>query len=298
MTAGEAADVIDAPDIIIPESALVLGGAVPARRYDEAGSGVAVRIRRTLERPAIASVVGLAFLVAVWWVVSVTLLAHSATVASPSQTVRAVIDSRRLLWEGSRTTLSEAALGFVGGNLVGVGLAIAFVQSKVAQRGVLQLAIVTHCLPVVAVGPLLELLLNGNQPRIVMSALLVFFPTVVTVQVGLRHTDRVALEIVRVYGGKRRHELVLVRLMTALPYVLNALKITAPLAMLGAILGEFLGGNGGLGVLIITSQSQDQLARTWAIALVCTGLSMAAFLFFGLVSRWLVPWGPKSGVRA
>jgi ABC-type nitrate/sulfonate/bicarbonate transport system permease component len=283
---------------VLPDTAVVLG--IPTVIRDDGGGdgGLGTTVRRLLAHPSIATVVGLGILVAAWWVLAVTLLDHSSTVATPPQALRALFDSRQLLWQGSRITLAEAGLGFLGGNLVGVVLAIAFVQSKAAERAVLQLAIVTHCLPVIAVGPLLELLLNGTQPRIVMSALLVFFPTVVTVQVGLRHTDRVALEIVRAYGGTARHELVYVRLMTAVPYILNALKVTAPLAMLGAILGEFLGGNGGLGVLIITSQDAANLSRTWAIALVCTGWSMAAFLFFGLVARVLVPWGPKSGARA
>jgi ABC-type nitrate/sulfonate/bicarbonate transport system permease component len=236
-------------------------------------------------------------LIGVWWILSVTLPVHSETIATPPEAFRALWDNRQTLWDSSRSTLREATLGFVGGNIIGILLAVAFMQSKAAERGVLQLAIVTHCLPVVAVGPLLELVLNGTQPRVVMAALLVFFPTVVTVQVGLRHTDAVALEIVSVCGGKSWHQLRYVRLMTALPYVLNALQITAPLALIGAILGEFMGGSGGLGVLIINAESANEIPLTWAIAVVCTALSMLAFIVFAGLTRILVPWAPRNRIR-
>jgi ABC-type nitrate/sulfonate/bicarbonate transport system permease component len=297
MSAAEAAEVIERREPILPDAALALPLAVTGRPPGSVGARPGARLQQTLTRPAVATAVGMGILVALWWIAAAA-LAYSHTIATPPEALRSLWDARQLLWEASRTTLAEAGAGFVAGNLVGVGLATAFVSSKLAERAVLQMAIVTHCLPIVAVGPLLELLLTGTQPRIVMSALLVFFPTVVTVQVGLRHTDRTALEIVRVYGGRRRHEMRFVRLMTAVPYILNALKITAPLAMLGAILGEFLGGNGGLGVLIITSQGNDDVARTWAIAIVCTAWSMLAFGLFALVSRVLVPWGPKAGGRS
>jgi ABC-type nitrate/sulfonate/bicarbonate transport system permease component len=264
---------------------------------DVTGSDFGLTMRGLLARPAFAALLGMAVLVGVWWILSETLPVHADTIATPPEAFRALWDNRETLWGSSRTTLREASLGFVAGNVIGMLLAVAFMQSKAAERAVLQLAIVTHCLPIVAVGPLLELVLNGTQPRVVMAALLVFFPTVVTVQVGLRHTDAVALEIVRVCGGKSRHQLRYVRLMTALPYVLNALQITAPLALIGAILGEFMGGSGGLGILIINAQSANEIPLTWAIAVLCTALSMLAFIAFAGLTRLLVPWAPRGRVR-
>lgn len=261
------------------------------------GPSLGARSKAVVEHQGWATVIGVGVLVGVWWLLAALVFGHTLTLATPPAVVREIWNFRQDLWRGSDRTLQEAALGFVAGNLIGCGLAVAFVQSKTAEKGVLQLAIVTHCLPVVAVGPLLELLLNGTQPRIVMSALLVFFPAVVTVQVGLRRTDRTALDLVRAYGGGPRHQLRYVRLMAALPYILTALKVTAPLAILGAILGEFMGGSGGLGVLIITSQDQLDVTRTWAIAATCTLWSVLAFGLFGLVSRLLVPWAPNTGRR-
>ena len=271
--------------------------ALPADEV-EIGTRNGGRARAVAAHPVGATVIGLAVLLGLWWLLAAVVLQGTLTLAAPPAVVREGWDARSLLWRGSVMTLKEAALGFVAGNLIGCGLAIAFVQSRRAEKAVLQLAIVTHCLPIVAIGPLLELLLTGTEPRIVMSALLVFFPAVVTVQVGLKRTDRTALELVTVFGGKSLHQLRYVRLMGAVPYILTALKITAPLALLGAILGEFMGGSGGLGVLIITSQDQSDVARTWAIAGTCTLWSVAAFGLFSLLSRLLVPWSPRSGVRS
>jgi len=247
--------------------------------------------RGIVEQPAIAAGIGLAVLIGLWWILAETLPVHAETITTPLGAVQSLWDNRSMLWEASRTTLGEAGLGFLAGNFIGILLAVAFVQSKVAERAVLQLAIVTHCLPIIAVGPLLLLLLNGTQPRVVMSGLLVFFPTVVTVQIGLRQTDGVALEIVTAYGGNKWHQLWLVRARTALPFIMNALRITAPLSLLGAILGEFLGGSGGIGTLIISAESANEIQLTWAIALLCTGLSVLSFIVFTLLTRVLAPLG-------
>jgi ABC-type nitrate/sulfonate/bicarbonate transport system permease component len=292
VSSGDVLQAVAPSGVAVPVGVPVDGVGPPTGR-----SGGA-RARSVVSHPAGATLVGLALLLALWWFLAAVVLRGTLTLAAPPAVVREAWDFRSLLWRESGTTLQEAALGFVGGNLIGCGLAIAFVQSRRAEKAVLQLAIVTHCLPIVALGPLLELLLTGTEPRIVMSALLVFFPAVVTVQVGLKRTDRTALELVTVFGGTSIHQLRYVRLMGAVPYMLTAFKITAPLALLGAILGEFMGGSGGLGVLIITSQDQSNVARTWAIAATCTLWSVAAFGLFSLLSLLLVPWSPRSGVRS
>jgi ABC-type nitrate/sulfonate/bicarbonate transport system permease component len=292
VSTGELVDSEPGTTVAIPLGGpgIVLGSPLD---LDGDDTGARATASRLLARPGVATVVGLCLLLVAWWVVAI-LSDGNDTLATPPAVLRAAWDFRSVLWTQSGTTLSEAAVGFVGGNALGMVLAVAFVQFRAAEKGVLQLAIVTHCLPVVAIGPLLELLLTGREPRYVMSALLVFFPTVVTVQVGLRRTDRVALEVVRVSGGGRWAQFRYVRLMTAVPYILTALKMTAPLALLGAILGEFLGGSGGLGILIITSQQAGLIARTWGIALTCTLWSMLAFLTFSLLTRVLAPWAPRS----
>lgn len=245
-----------------------------------------------LTHPVVSTVVGVVLLVVLWWIFA-ELQSGEDALSTPAQVLSAAWKFRHYLWVQSGATLSEAGVGFLGGNLIGIILAVGFVQFRAAEKAVLQLAVVTHCLPVVAIGPLLELLLTGKEPRYVMSALLVFFPTVVTVQLGLHRTNRVSLELVRAYGGHGWAQMRHVRLMNALPYILTACKISAPLALLGAILGEFMGGGGGLGVLIISSQQAGLIARTWGVAFACTVWSVASFGFFALLTRFLVPWAPS-----
>lgn len=274
----------------------VLAPTVAGKSRRRSGSGSRSAVSTLVTHPAVSTVAGLVIIVALWWLVAIVKSGVDA-LPTPPQVLRAAWDFRQELWIQSGQTVGEAAIGFVAGNVIGVALAVGFVQIAAAEKAVLQLAVVTHCLPVVAIGPLLELLLTGKEPRYVMSALLVFFPTVVTVQVGLRRTDRVALEIVRAYGGGGWKQMRHVRLMNSLPYVMTAFKITAPLALLGAILGEFMGGSGGLGVLILSSQQAGLLARTWGVALACTLWSIASFGLFAGATRLLVPWAPRPRSR-
>ena len=129
------------------------------------------------------------------------------------------------------------------------------------ERIVVQLAVASYCLPLVAIGPILSLLFSGTTPMITLSALAVFFTTLIGALLGLRSADPVTLDLVRAYGGGRWAELVKVRLI--------ALKISAPAALLGAIVGEYLGHiDTGLGIAMTVSQASVQVPRTWDIALV------------------------------
>jgi ABC-type nitrate/sulfonate/bicarbonate transport system permease component len=151
--------------------------------------------------------------------------------------------------------------------------------------------VASYCLPLIAIGPILSLLLSGNSPMIVMSALSVFFTTLIGALLGLRSADEVTLDVVRAYGGGRWHELVKVRVIAALPATLTGLKIAAPAALLGAIIGEYLGHiDTGLGVAMTVSEASIQVPRTWGIALVSGLVAGIGYGLTALVARVLLPW--------
>ena len=124
---------------------------------------------------------------------------------------------------------------------------------------VVQIAVVSYCLPVVAVGGIAIVVLGGakragdpSATAIFLAALAVFFTTVVGALLGFRAADRSSLDVVRVYGGSRFTQLRKVRLIAATPAILNALQIAVPSAFLGAILGEYMGGTDrGVGITLI-----------------------------------------------
>jgi len=150
---------------------------------------------------------------------------------------------------------------------------------------------VSYCLPVVAVGPILTVMLDGDTPIVAMAALLVFFTTLIGVLAGLRAADRASLELVLAFGGGRWMQLLKVRLIAALPSSFAALKIAAPSAVLGAIIGEFLGRvDNGLGLAMVVAEQQLQTERTWGVALVAGALAATGYGVVALVARFAIPW--------
>ena len=111
--------------------------------------------------------------------------------------------------------------------------------------------------------------------------------------VGLRSADRTTLDLIHAYGGNALKKLTKVRIRAALPSLFAALRIAAPAAILGAIIGEYLGADSGLGVAMINSEQALQIERTWAIALVATLLAGVAYGLTALVGRLLTPWAPR-----
>lgn len=238
--------------------------------------------------------IGLAALLAVWEVLGRTVFAASHTVPPPTAILSHMADDGlEFYWNNSLTTLREAGIGWLYGNAVAVALAVAFVQIPLVERALLQLALASYCLPVIAIGPVLAVLYSGDTPKVILAALSVIFTTLISTLVGLRSADRTSLDLVRAYGGGSWTQLWRVRLRASLPGLFAGLRIAAPAAMLGAIIGEYLGAESGLGVAMINSQQSLAVERTWGIALVATALSGAAYALTALVGRLLTPWAPR-----
>jgi ABC-type nitrate/sulfonate/bicarbonate transport system permease component len=123
----------------------------------------------------------------------------------------------------------------------------------------------------------------------------VFFTTLVGALLGLRAADPLSLDVVRAFGGGRWSMLVKVRFRAALPATFAGLRIAAPAALLGAIIGEYLGGESGLGVAMINSQQALDVNRTWGIALVVTLLALIGYVLTEILARRLTPWASRGG---
>ena len=188
-------------------------------------------------------------------------------------------------------TLGEAARGFLWGNGLAAALAVLVLLVPALHRVVLQLATVSYCIPVIAVGPLLTLVFSGRTPMVALSALSVFFTTLVGILLGLRAADPVSLELIRAFGGGAWQRFRCVQLFACLPSLFAALGIAAPASLLGAILGEWLGSvQSGLGIAMVISMQQMAAPRSWGIALVSGVLAGGAYALVMLAGRLLMPW--------
>ena len=252
----------------------------------------------------LAGVIGAVALIAAWWVFAVTVFVPpEGTTFTPVPTPWTVLltlfqDGLAPYWTVFQVTITEAAIGFVWGNALALLLASTVLLFPRIETVVTQVAVVSYCLPVVAVGGLAIVILGGakrpgdpSSTAIFLAALAVFFTTVVGALLGFRAADRASLDVVRVYGGTRFTQLRKVRLIAALPSILNALQIAVPSAFLGAVLGEYMVAiDRGVGITLIKLQGDLDSARVWAVFLLCAIVALIGYGAFGLLSRLVTPW--------
>jgi len=244
-----------------------------------------------------AGLAGVLILLAVWALVGVFGFGTHGAVPTPWAVVRQMAeDGAGLYWSNAVVTVTYAAQGFLWGNLAAFAVAALTLLAPRLAPAASQLAVISYCMPLTAVGPIVLVVMGGRAPTVFLAAMAVFFTTLVGALLGGRSADPAALDLVRAYGGNRWHQLVKVQVIAAAPAVVNALKIAAPSAMLGAILGEYLGGvDSGLGVALTLAQQQFDVARTWALALVTGLLAFAGYGLFSLIGRVLTPWAATGG---
>jgi len=237
---------------------------------------------------------GVAGLLVVWQVVGATAFQSSHVIPTPTSVLSHMgQDGWSFYWPNFRTTFSEAFKGWVFGNLLAITVAMLFVVAPIFEKPLLQLGVASYCLPSVAILPIFAIIWSGQTPKVVLAALSVFFTTLIGMLVGLKSADATSLDVIHAFGGGAVKKLTKVRLRASLPSLFAALRIAAPAAVLGAIIGEFIGGNSGLGVALINSEQALDIPRTWGIALVATGTAGVAYAVTSVVGRLLTPWAPR-----
>ncbi|MEU1971831.1 ABC transporter permease subunit [Microbacterium sp. NPDC019599] len=261
-------------------------------------------MRRRAMPTWLAAVIGAVVLVVAWWIFAATVFTPPAgtdytPVPSPLTVLQTIVsDGLAPYWTVFQVTISEAIIGYAWGNGVALLLAATVLVIPRIEPIVMQVAVVSYCLPVVAVGGIAIVTLGGakrpgdpSSTAIFLAALAVFFTTVVGAVLGFKAADRASLDVVRVYGGSRFMQLRKVRLIAALPSILNALQIAVPSAFLGAVLGEYMGAiDRGVGITLIKLQGDLDSARVWAVFLLTALIALAGYLVVGLVARAVTPW--------
>jgi ABC-type nitrate/sulfonate/bicarbonate transport system permease component len=244
----------------------------------------------------VSGLLGTLGVLVVWHLLAITVFATTKVVPTPASVAGQILEDGWTFYgphiEG---TGWEALRGFMWGNLFAIALAVIVILVPPLERVITQVAVASYCLPIIAVGPILTIVLEGDTPMVAMAALLVVFTTLIGVLTGLRAADKTSLELVRAYGGGRWQQLIRVQLMAALPSTFASLMIAAPSAVLGAILGEFLGRvDRGLGQAMVVAQQQLETSRTWGVAIVAGALAGLGYGIVALVARFTMPWAPRS----
>jgi NitT/TauT family transport system permease protein len=198
--------------------------------------------------------------------------------------------SRQLLFDSTIVTLGETLLGFAVGVVTGAALAVLVFSMPLARTTVYPLLVALQSIPKAAMAPLLIVWFGyGISSKIVMSYLIAFFPIVISTLGGLSSTPPNLLEHFRALGASNWNIFWHLRFPSALPYFIDGCKVAIPLAVIGAVIGEFVGSESGLGNLIMLSSASQRTALTFAALLVVTALSMLLFAVVEAVG-WLVWW--------
>lgn len=252
----------------------------------------------------LAGLIGAGSLIFVWWIASQTLYAPDAgktysPVPSPFDVFSQIYqDGFNAYWVFFKVTIEEAARGFVYGNLLALLIASTVLLAPKIEPVVLQIGVVTYCLPIVAVGGICIVVLGGaeqpgdpSQTAIFLAAFLCFFTTLVGALVGFKAADKASLDVISVYGGSRWIQLRKVRLIAALPAILSALQVAVPTAFLGAVLGEYMGATDrSVGIMMIRFQGNLDSVHVWAVLILIALVAMIGYAALGLISRLVTPW--------
>jgi len=210
---------------------------------------------------------------------------------SPLTVLRALMGSE-IPWAGHVwiTTL-EIVGAFLLAGAVGVLLGTAIAWSPVLAMALVPFLVFVNTLPKVAVAPLFLLWLGyGIVPNMLIGALIGFFPVVINTAVGLTQVDEEMLDLGRVFSAPKWKVFALIRIPNAYPYILSALKVTATAAVVGAIVGEFVASQKGLGYVIVTTQGSMNTPVAFAALVWISVVGLAVYGAVVLAARWIAPW--------
>lgn len=245
--------------------------------------------------PAIVTV--LLFIIAWELVVWVTEI-ESYILPAPSAIFYEFGQSWSLLPEHVWITTIEALLGFVLGIIIALCIALTLDSSVVLRKCVYPLLLFSQTIPIIALAPLLIIWFGyGILPKVLIVALVTFFPVAVNVIEGLQSSDRDMIRLLRSMGSSRFQTLRFVRFPHALPYLFTGLKIGATYSVLAAVISEWVGASKGLGIYLVRAQNSFATDKVFVSIMIISLLSCILFSIIVLISRWAMPWKYKQMKR-
>ncbi|HET8589058.1 MAG TPA: ABC transporter permease [Nakamurella sp.] len=259
-----------------------------------AARNVTGRRKRSWLRRSAPPAIAIVGLIALWWAIVAAFSIPNYIVPSPLDVLTSFRDDYDTLLENLWPTAIESVLGFLVGNLVAIGLAVVFVHWKTMERAFFPVAVFIRTVPIVAIAPILVVILGyGYSPKVIIAALISFFPTLVNMVRGLQAVDQQSLELLRVLSASRPEVFFKVRMYASLPYLFSSLKIAATSSVIGAIVAEWVGSQEGLGYLIIQATYNFRVPLLWATMIVASIFATVFFAVIGIAEKLVVTWDAK-----
>ena len=209
----------------------------------------------------------------------------------PTKIISEIILNFNSLLRHTIITMIEIFFGFLIGNVLGFLGAVIFAHSKTIEKGLYPYAIALKTTPILAIAPLLVLWFGtGMISKIVAAAVVCFFPILVNTVKGLKNIDDEYLDLLRSFSASKYQIFTKLRLPNSLPYIFSALKISTGLAVVGAIVGEFVGAKEGIGFVILISTYHLETATMFAAIIMSALGGILFFYLINLIERKIIFW--------
>jgi NitT/TauT family transport system permease protein len=235
--------------------------------------------------------------VLLWYGIASLELVSPILFPGPGPTFGEILTSARGIVSGDHVfdalviTSQEVVLGFIAAAASGFALGVVVGETKIGQKAVMPYLVGFNALPKVAFAPVFAAWLGfGINSKVVMALFIAFFPVIVDTAAGLASVDRDAVMLFRSLGASRWQTLVKLKLPSALPFIFAGLKTAAVFSVVGAVVGEYLGGGQGLGELVRISAQNLSLDRVFALIFYLSVLGLGLFGFVTWLERRLVFW--------
>lgn len=217
---------------------------------------------------------------------------------APSDVLRSLFIDAEELWRGFLSTSLSAVIGWVASSVFGFAAALAMSLSDSLRRALLPYAVFFQTVPVIALAPVLVIWFGFGRPTVIACAFIVsVFPVIASTHLGLRSTDALLIELFRSYKARPLMVFWRLRIPAALPTIFSGLRVAAGLAVIGAVVGEFIAG-GGLGEVIDAARTQQRLDRVFAAIALSSALGLLMVSAINIVARrYLWAWHESESKR-
>lgn len=239
----------------------------------------------------IPSITAVAALLIIWQLVCTTGLIPSYMMPSPIEVVKAFANDFPLLLENSVITLQEAFIGLFLGVSVGFFAAVLMDTFDILYKAFYPLLIITQTIPSVAIAPLLVLWFGYEMtPKIVLIVISTFFPVTIGLFDGFRSADKDSIRLLRSMGANRLQIFRYIKFPSALPQLFSGLRIAAAYSVVGAVISEWLGGFGGLGVYMTRVKKAFAFDKMFAVIFLISAISLALMALVGFAEKKCMPY--------
>jgi ABC-type nitrate/sulfonate/bicarbonate transport system permease component len=244
-----------------------------------------------MRKANLPSVMAVAILLLLWQAVCILGWVPLYMLPSPAQVVQAFFSELPLLFENSLITLQEAFLGLILGVTVGFVAAVLMDGFEILYKAFYPLLILTQTIPSVAIAPLLVLWFGYEMtPKVILIVISTFFPVTVGLLEGFRSADPDAIGLLRSMGANRLQIFRYIKFPTALPQLFSGLRIAAAYSVVGAVISEWLGGFGGLGVYMTRVKKAFAFDKMFAVIFLISAISLALMALVERAAKKCMPY--------